>query len=121
MKDRIKAIRQKSGLSQEDFGNRIGIKRSSVSLLESGKNSPAERTIKLICQEFNVNENWLRTGEGIPDAVDSQEERYARNLAKLQRTDDETIINWVNAIAESNPDALIEIESFFKSLLGIKK
>ena len=120
MNDRIKAIRLKHNLSQEDFGNRIGIKRSSVSLLESGKNNPADRTIRLICQEFNVNEHWLRTGEGIPDAVDSQEERYARNLAKLQRTDDETIMNWVNMIAESDSDKLVEIELFFRNLLGIK-
>lgn len=120
MNERIKSIRISNGLSQEDFGNRIGIKRSSVSLLESGKNSPADRTVKLICQEFGINEHWLRTGEGMPDAIDSQEIRFAKNIAKLQRTDNETIINWVNTIAETNPEMLVEIEKFFKSLLGIK-
>lgn len=64
MNERIKQIRKKSGLSQDDFGNAIGITRSSVSLLESGRNNPSEQTIRLICTEFNVNEEWLRTGEG---------------------------------------------------------
>lgn len=64
MKDRIKSVRQKKKLSQEQFGNKLGITKSSVSLLESGKNSPSEQTIRLICSEFNVNEDWLRTGAG---------------------------------------------------------
>lgn len=120
MNERIKKIRFEHNLSQEEFGKRIGIKRSSVSLLESGKNTPSDRTVKLICQEFGINEHWLRTGEGIPNAITSQELRFARNIAKLQRTDDDTIINWVNTIAETNPELLIEIENFFKSLLNIK-
>lgn len=120
MNERIKKIRLMNKLNQEEFGNRIGIKRSSVSLLESGKNSPADRTVKLICQEFGINENWLRTGNGVPDTMDSLEERFAKNIAKLQRTDNETIMNWVNVIAETNPEMLVGIESFFKNLLGIK-
>lgn len=64
MKDRIKAVRKKKHLSQEAFGNELGITKSSVSLLESGKNSPSEQTIKLICSAFKVNEDWLRTGAG---------------------------------------------------------
>lgn len=120
MNERIKSVRLSNGLSQEEFGNRICIKKASVSRLESGENNPSDRTVKLICQEFGINEHWLRTGEGVPDAIDSQEARFAKNIAKLQRTDNETIINWVNAIAESDPEMLVEIEKFFKSLLGIK-
>lgn len=62
--ERIALVRKKQNLSMEEFGERIGIKKSSVSLLESGKNNPSERTIKLICSEFNVNEDWLRDGTG---------------------------------------------------------
>lgn len=50
----------------ERFGERIGITKSSVSLLESGKNNPSEQTIRLICKEFSINEHWLRTGDGEP-------------------------------------------------------
>lgn len=120
MNTRIKFIRTNNGLSQEDFGKRLCITRSSVSKLESGENNPSDQTIALICQEFGINENWLRTGNGVPDTMDSQEERFAKNIAKLQRTDNETIMNWVNVIAETNPEMLVGIESFFKNLLGIK-
>ena len=64
MKDRIREVRQHFGLSMEKFGSRIGIGKSSISLLESGKNNPSVQTITLICREFGVNEQWLRTGEG---------------------------------------------------------
>lgn len=64
MKDRIREVREHFGLSMEKFGSRIGIGKASISLLESGKNNPSIQTISLICREFGVNEQWLRTGEG---------------------------------------------------------
>lgn len=66
MKNRIKKIRLENKLSMEKFGERIGITKSSVSLIESGKNSPSDQTIMLICKEFKVNKYWLITGEGNP-------------------------------------------------------
>lgn len=64
MKDRIREVREHFGLSMEKFGSRIGIGKASISLLESGKNNPSVQTITLICREFGVNEQWLRTGNG---------------------------------------------------------
>ncbi len=64
MNNRIKEIRKSNNLSMEKFGEKIGITKSSVSLLESGKNSPSEQTVKLICREFGVNDEWLRYGTG---------------------------------------------------------
>lgn len=64
MKERIKKVRKSNNLTMEQFGKKIGITKSSVSLLESGKNSPSEQTLKLICQEFNINKEWLSTGVG---------------------------------------------------------
>ena len=64
MKERIKEIRKALGMTLEQFGEAIGIKKSSLSLIENGINSPSEQTIKSICREFNVSEDWLRTGEG---------------------------------------------------------
>lgn len=64
MKNRIKEVRKSNDLTMEQFGRRIGITKSSVSLLESGKNSPSEQTLKLICKEFNVNMEWLQIGRG---------------------------------------------------------
>ena len=64
MNTRIKLIRDTLKISQEEFGEAIGIKRSGVSNIESGLRSVSERHIKLLKSAYNVNEHWLRTGEG---------------------------------------------------------
>lgn len=62
--DRIMQVREDSGLSMEKFGQRIGIGRSSVSMIEKGINNPSKQTVDLICREFNVRREWLESGEG---------------------------------------------------------
>lgn len=64
--ERVKEIRksEKVNLTMEKFGERIGLKKSAVSLIESGKNSLTDANIKSICREFGVDYMWLTTGEG---------------------------------------------------------
>lgn len=64
MEQQLKALRKKLGLTQEEFATRLGIKRAAISNYEIGRNEPIDAVISLICREFNVNETWLRTGEG---------------------------------------------------------
>ena len=64
MNERVKQLRKALGLSGEKFGARLGVTRTAVSLIESGKNNLSEANILSICREFNVNEEWLRTGKG---------------------------------------------------------
>lgn len=64
MKDRIKKIRKGLDLTQQEFADRIGIARGNVGAYEVGKNAPSDAVISLICREFNVSEEWLRTGSG---------------------------------------------------------
>lgn len=66
MKDRIKMIRMDNNMTQTDFGKAIGVKGNTITNYESGIRNPSEAIIISICREFNVNENWLRTGEGAP-------------------------------------------------------
>lgn len=62
--DRIKELREYLGLSQAIFGERILLERSTISLIERQQRKITDRIMKDICREFNVNEEWLRTGEG---------------------------------------------------------
>lgn len=120
MNNRIVQLRKSRDWTQDKFADEMGISKNYVSLIENGKKVPSDRLISDICREFMVNEEWFRTGEGEPTIESRQEERYAVNIGKLQRADDETIIRWVNAIAETNPEVLIEIEKFMKKILGIE-
>ena len=64
MNDRIRLIRTNAGLTQEKFAERLGLKRNSVANYEIGRNTPLDAITCSICKEFNVNENWLRYGQG---------------------------------------------------------
>lgn len=64
MNERIIELRKFLNLSQTDFGKQIGISKSSVSDIEIGRISISERTIISICSKFNVNEEWLKSGNG---------------------------------------------------------
>lgn len=62
--ERIREVREYLKLSRNDFGERLGMSGDSINNLERGRVVIKDFIIKLISQEFNVDENWLRTGEG---------------------------------------------------------
>lgn len=64
LNERIKQIRIKLGLSQDEFGRRLGVTRGAITNIELNKVDPKPLFVDLICREFGVNEIWLRTGEG---------------------------------------------------------
>ena len=63
MNERIKELRKYLHLTQDEFGQKLGIAKSTISNIEKERYSVANQTIKLIVKEFGVNEHWLRTGE----------------------------------------------------------
>lgn len=64
MNERIRKLRRTLDLTQKEFGDRIGVKGNTIATYEGGRNEPIDSVISLICREFNVNEEWLRTGKG---------------------------------------------------------
>ena len=51
-------------LTKTKFAEPLNLSSQFVSSICSGTKQPSDRTIADICREFNVNETWLRTGEG---------------------------------------------------------
>ena len=64
MNERIKKLRKALDLTQQEFADKIGMKRNTVANYETDRNEPSNSVISLICKTFNVSETWLRTGEG---------------------------------------------------------
>lgn len=64
MNDRIQLIIQSIGIKKVEFAKRLKLSPPYISEICSGKTIPSDRTISDICREFDVNEHWLRTGEG---------------------------------------------------------
>ena len=64
MNTRIRELRKALDLSQKEFADKIGLKQNAISYMERGGSAVTEQNIKVICSQFSVNENWLRTGTG---------------------------------------------------------
>ncbi len=59
---RLKILRKTLNLTQQEFADRLGIKRNTIANYETGRNEPIDSVFSLICREFNVNEEWLKNG-----------------------------------------------------------
>ena len=87
---RIKEVRKNEKLTQQEFADRLNLKRNTVGSYEVNVVEPSDRTIKDICDKFGVREAWLRTGEGEMFVQDTQSEQVAAFLADLTKDDSDT-------------------------------
>lgn len=102
---RIKQLRKCEGLTLEQFGKRLGVKKSAVSLIENGKNGVTEQMILSICREFHVNEEWLRTGNGEMYRSLSKREVIADFMGDvLNDSDDSFRVRLIEALAQLNEE-----------------
>lgn len=85
MKERILRIRKESKMTQDVFAERLGLSKNFVWMLEKGDRVPSDRTIADICREFNVNKEWLLTGNG--DMYDVPEDETAAIVSELLEED----------------------------------
>ena len=97
MKDRIKAIRKHLGLTQTEFGAHVGVKGNTVTNYETGFRAPSDAVLFSICREFNVNEEWLRTGEGEMFLQLDEDAELDKLFAAIQLSDDEFIKSLLRA------------------------
>lgn len=85
MEERLKELRKSLKLTQQEFADRIGVKRNTIAQYESGRNAPIDAVITLIFRTYGVNETWLRTGEGEmfqPKSRNDELLDYARRIAE---------------------------------------
>ena len=89
MNERIKELRKAMGKSQEEFGKILGITKSGVSDIESGRRNVTEQHIIMLKRE-NINEEWLRNGNGemfIPETKDEQISHMLSDVLKCEDSD----------------------------------
>ena len=64
MRERIISLRKALGLTQEKFGEKIGIRRGTVANYEVGRNMPSNTVRQMICRVYGVRAEWLENDEG---------------------------------------------------------
>ena len=99
--ERVKEIRKSLEMTMEQFGNKLGVTKVAISNIEKEKRNLTEQMKRAICREFNVSEEWLKTGDG---------EMYQ------QLSEDEEIAGIVSDLLEEGKD-----NAFYSIILEIVK
>lgn len=90
MCERIKILRKTLKLTQQAFAESLGVSRDTIANVEGGRIEIKDIFILSICREFNVNETWLRTGEGEMFIELSRDEQIAEFVGKTLSTESES-------------------------------
>ena len=101
MNNRIRAVRKAVDLTQQEFAQKIGSTQNILANYEIGRRNPSSSVINNICKTFNVNEEWLRTGDGEMFIQRSEEEEIANLVYDLLDPKDDDFYNAVLALVQA--------------------
>lgn len=115
MKSRVYEIRKALELSQEKFGEPLGVTKTSISKMELGTYGVTDTMRKLICSTYNVNEEWFKTGEGEMFKNNSDDELYYL-VGKMMAEDDPYKKRFIRTMLQLSTEQWEQVKQFAKLL-----
>ena len=117
MNERLKKLRKTLDMTQQEFSDKLGVKRNTVAQWEIGRNDPSDAIILSICREFNVNEEWLRTGKGEMFIELSRNEEIAEFVGQLMSDEDDSFKKrLISGLAALDENGWKVLEDFLDSI-----
>ena len=113
--ERIKEVRKSLGLTLDKFGQRIGLKKSAVSLIENGKNSVTDANIKAICREFGVDYIWLTTGDG--EMFVETDDDFIERIDRIMAGEDDARKNLFKFMLELSDEDIEALDHLMKKAI----
>lgn len=115
---RLMELRKTLGISRREFGEKIGATDSVIKNLEYNYTEPKEYALSQICAIYNVNEDWLRTGEGEMFREKTKEEEIEEIFGDVLKDDTTFKYHLLLALAQLDSAGWDAIEKFFKEVMG---
>nr|DAV52452.1 MAG TPA: helix-turn-helix domain protein [Caudoviricetes sp.] len=104
-RERIKYYRETiAGLSQSKFAQSLEISKSNLANIEVGRVNLTDRVINNICDTYNINEEWLRTGEGPMEKQKTRDEEILSFIDKIKETDNVFAKRFIMALSKLSYD-----------------
>lgn len=117
MNERLKKLRKTLDMTQQEFSDKLGVKRNTVGQWEIGRNDPSDAIILSICREFNVSEEWLRTGNGDMFIQLSRNEEIAEFVGQLMSDEDDSFKKrLISGLAALDENGWKVLEDFLDSI-----
>lgn len=118
IRDRIKMIRENLGLSQAEFGEKLSLERSAISLIERKQRNATDRFIKDICREFNVDYIWLTTGEG-EMFVDSDDD-FIEKIDRIMAGENDARKSMVKILVDASDDDIQTFDRLVNQYISLR-
>lgn len=117
MNNRLKELRTHLNLTQQEFADKLGTSRNNIAGYEIGRRSPSDAVVSLICREFNINEEWLRTGDGEMYKHQDRETEIAIMVDKLFREESDSFkFRFIKALCNMDDKGWDVLESLVKDI-----
>ena len=117
MNERLKKLRKTLDMTQQAFADKLGVKRNTVGQWECGVSPLTDQTVVSICREFNVNENWLRTGEGDMFTEMSRDEQIEKFVGDLLHGEEDSFKRrLISGLAALDENGWKVLEDFLDSI-----
>ena len=115
---RIREVRKFLKFNQTEFGEKLGLNRDVISNIEldRNKNGVPDNIIKLISMTFNINEDWLRTGEGEMIQTKTKETEIASFLGSVLNEQDQFKTAFIKTLSKLGVEEWKMIENFIEEL-----
>ncbi|SFA88085.1 Helix-turn-helix domain-containing protein [Acetitomaculum ruminis DSM 5522] len=117
MNERIKEIRKYFKMTQVKFARSISIAQNTLSQYEKGISTPLDAIIASICKVYNVDEHWLRTGEGEMFVNKEKKELLADFFADVLADNESFKLQLLSAIATFDADDWAALEKITKKIV----
>lgn len=114
MHNRTRDLRRSLGLTQKEFGEKIGVSRDVMANIENNRVVPSETQIKLVCATFGVSYDWLKNGEG--DMFPSINPSLTSTVLKILEGENETAKAVFTALAAFGDEEWAMVQKFIDSL-----
>lgn len=119
MKNRIKQIRNSNPnwKSQDLFASFLGIPKANLSSYETGRRTPTDAVIQLICEKCSVNEEWLRNGTGEMFQPENKNDEISKLFGNvLKPSDDDFKYRLINALAKLDDSGWDNLEKLLDTI-----
>ena len=118
MNERLKELRKALGFTQQEMADKLGIKRNTIAQYEIGRNPPTDTVVTLICREFDVNEEWLRTGAGPMFVEKTRDEELAEFFGKVLAGDPDFRRRLLSAMSRLSEEQWAMLEEVAQRLVA---
>ncbi len=112
--ERVREVRKLNNLTLDKMGERLGVKKSVLSMIENGKSNITEQMTKSICREFHIRYLWLT--QGIEPMEEETDSYIMKKIDDIMVGENETAKKVFKAFTELDEESWKFLEQIIKKI-----